>query len=358
MLDYIDQNVTGASLDLHKVCGGLYSPLADLDWTDTWFAFNVQLLHRIDIPTDRFKRIVISYQTEYFNTHDLCDFFVKHSDCEFLLLHDGVPEALWPSNVTGVQWISWGQQLDVAIAAHGIADTIMPASKIVSSLSNRHDLHKAVVTAFLQRHFAPDQYVLSWHDARYGKNIYYLEPDFFMPAKIKDLVLDPVFQNQLPIKFDTDFNQSAVANGNWHHPAYEQCAINFTNESVYNSSGMVNDRSSPLSGPYLTEKTWKPLLAGRPFIPVGQKNTLQSLEQLGLTFDWGIDLEFDRISQDFDRLLGLYQCLERLTTLTPDAIIEKSRASCEHNLEWIRSGNFRRSCDQANLAQVEKIANW
>ena len=357
MLDYVDSNVTGADLDLNRVCEGLYSPLADLDWADTYFALNVQRLSEIKIPTDHFKKIAISFHTEYFNTYDLCNFFNANADCRFLLLHDGVPETVWPSNVTSVQWISWGQQLDVAIAAHGISDTVMPATKIVSSLSNRHELHKAAVTAFVQKHFVPDQYVLSWHNAKWG-NIYYLNPDFFMPPEMQDLVLDPEFQNQLPIKFDTNFNQSPVANGNWHHSAYEDCVVNLTNESVFNSEGMINEQSSALSGPYLTEKTWKPLLAGRPFIPVGQKNTVQSFEQLGLTFDWGLDLNFDQIIGDFDRMLGIYQCLKQLATFTPAAMVERSKASCEHNLEWIRSGNFRRSCSQANLAQVEKISKW
>ena len=357
MYDYIDQNVTGANIDLVQVCNGLYSSLANLNWTNTWFALNVQMLNQVSIPTDQYKKIVISYHTEYFDTYELCNFFVDNADCKFLLLHDGVPETAWPDNVVSIQWISWGQQLDVAIASNGISDSVMPATKLISSLSNRHEFHKAAVTAFVQKYFVPDQYVLSWHDSRRG-NIYYLDPDFFMPVEIQNLVLDPEFQHQLPIKLDMNFNQSPVANSNWQHPAYTACAINLTNESVYNSSGMIDQQPSPLSGPYLTEKTWKPLLAGRPFIPVGQKNTVQSLEQLGLTFDWGIDLEFDQISQDFDRMLGLYQCLERLTTLTPDAMIEESKASCEHNLEWIRSGNFRRSCNQANLAQVEKIANW
>jgi hypothetical protein len=357
MIDYVDYNVTGTNLDLNKVCEGLYSPLEGLDWTDTWFALNVQLLNKVNIPTNQFKKIAISFHTEYFNTHDLYNFFNENSDCKFLLLHDGVAETAWPSNVTGVQWISWGQQLDVAIEAHGISNSVMPAKKIISSLSNRHEFHKAAVTAFVQKYFAIEQYVLSWHDARWG-DVYYLKPDFFVPEKIKDLVFNPEFQKQLPIKFDTDFNQSPVANGNWHHPAYEECAINLTNESIYNSTAKIGATPAPLSGPYLTEKTWKPLLAGRPFIPVGQKNTIQSLEQLGLTFDWGLDLGFDQMVGDFDRLLGIYQCLEELTTKIPDAIVERSQTSCRHNLDWIRSGNFRRSCDRANLSQVEKISKW
>lgn len=357
MYDYIDQNVIGSNLDLEQICGGLYSPLATLDWTDTCFALNVQRLNEINIPTDQFKKIVISYHTEYFNTYDLYDFFIKNNDCRFLLLHDGVPESTWPNNVTSIQWISWAQQLDVAMAVHGISDAVMPATKIVSSLSNRHEFHKAAVTAFLQKHVASDQYVLSWHDARWD-DIYYLKPDFFMPPEIRDLVLDTDFQHQMPIKFDTDFNQSPVANGNWHHSAYEQCGVNLTNESVFNSSGMINQKPGPLSGPYLTEKTWKPLLAGRPFIPVGQKNTIQSLEQLGLTFDWGIDLGFDHVDADFDRMLGIYQCLEQLITHSPNALVARSKDSCEHNLEWIRSGNFKLSCDRKNSSQVERISRW
>jgi hypothetical protein len=357
MYDYIDRNVTGTNIDLIQACEGLYSPFTSLPWADVWFALNVQRLNEVKIPTDLFKRIVISFHTEYFNTYDLCEFFVKNSDCEFLLLHDGFPESTWPINVTAMQWISWGQQLDVAIAAHGINDAVIPATKVISSLSNRHDFHKASVTAFVQRYFNLDQYILSWHDARWD-DIYYLDPDFFMPDKIRNLVLNPAFQNQTTIKFDMNFNQSPVANGNWQHPAYEQCAVNLTNESVYNSLGMINQQPSPLSGPYFTEKTWKPLLAGRPFIPVGQKNSIESLKQLGLNFDCGLDLSFDQMPEDFDRMLGIYQCLDGLTTTDPMDIVNRSRDSCEHNLEWIRSGNFRRKCDIANLVQFEKIIKW
>jgi len=209
MHDYVDQNVVGKNLDLHKVCGGLYGLLDDLNCSDIWFALNVQQLSLVKIPTHQFKKIVISYHTEYFDVHDLHDFFQANLDCEFLFLHDGIPETLWPVNVTSVQWISWGQQLDVAIGTYGIADAVMPVTKLVSSLSNRHEFHKAAVTAFLQKHFCPDQLILSWHDNR-QRDLYYLDPDFFMPESIQNLVLDPVFQNQLPIKFDNNFNQSQV----------------------------------------------------------------------------------------------------------------------------------------------------
>ena len=357
MHDYVDQNVVGKNLDLHKVCGGLYGLLDDLNCSDIWFALNVQQLSLVKIPTHQFKKIVISYHTEYFDVHDLHNFFQANLDCEFLFLHDGIPETLWPVNVTSVQWISWGQQLDVAIGTYGIADAVMPVTKLVSSLSNRHEFHKAAVTAFLQKHFCPDQLILSWHDNR-QRDLYYLDPDFFMPESIQNLVLDPVFQNQLPIKFDNNFNQSPVANSNWHHPAYEQCAVNLTNESVYNSSSRINQQPNPLSGPYFTDKTWKPLLAGRPFLPIGQKNSIQSLEQLGLKFDWGLHLEFDRMSNDFDRMLGIYQCLDQLKTQSPDSILDQSRDSCEHNLDHIRSGRFRNRCNTANQSQVEKIIKW
>jgi hypothetical protein len=357
MYDYIDQNIEGKNLDLHKVCGGLYSPLNNLDWSDTWFALNVQQLWLVKIPTYQFKKIVISYHTEYFDAHDLYNFFQANSDCEFLFLHDGIPETCWPVNVTSVQWISWGQQLDVAIDAHGIADAVMPATKLLSSLSYRHEFHKAAVTAFLQKHFCSDQLVLSWHDVR-QRDLYYLDPNFYMPESIQNLVLDPAFQNQLPIKLNNNFNQSPVANSDWHHPAYEQCAVNLTNESVYNSSSRLNQQPNPLSGPYFTEKTWKPLLAGRPFVPVGQKNSIQSLKQLGLKFDWGLDLDFDRMCNDFDRMLGIYQCLGHLKTQSPGDILDQSRDSCEHNLDHIRSGGFRNKCDIANQSQIETIIKW
>ena len=149
-----------------------------------------------------------------------------------------------------------------------------------------------------------------------------------------------------------------MANGNWQHAAYLDCAINLTNESVFNTYTQLNGKSTFLPWPYLTEKTWKPLLAGRPFVPVGQTNTLTSLKNLGLKFDYQMDLSFDLIRQDFDRIINIYKLLEYLKNLTAIEIYNQTIQSCMYNLNHIKSGNFRTACDQVNDQSFEEISKW
>lgn len=354
--DYIHGDVFGTwdQIKTHPIVN-IYKDFEKLNFQDTFFALNIQQLNPTRIPVDRFKKIVISYHTEYFQHSLLWDFFNRNKQCKFLFLCDTIAVNIWPDNVECHQWITWGQQLDVAIRHHGIIDTASIPKYKLSSLSNRHEFHKAAITAFLLEHLNRDDMVISWNNWC-PDSLYYQTDDFYIPPEIKKY-LQGKFQNIDQIILDT-FKNTPILNGNWKHPAYLDCAINITNESIFNTNAQLNGKEVVLPTPYLTEKTWKPLLAGRPFIPVGQLETLASLQHLGLVFDYGLDLSFDTCVQDFDRVLLLYKCLTQLFEMSAVDIYNSTLSSTQHNLEYIRSGKFKAQCNQINNQSLERIEQW
>ena len=359
MFDYIHQNVYGTweQIKNHPIAN-TYQGFEKLNFAGVFFALNIQRLDPAKIPTAKFKKIIISYHTEYVEHYALWDFFQQNHDCKFLFLSDTGINDLWPSNVTSCQWITWGQQLDVAIEYHSIvAEPIVPKYKI-SSLSNRHEFHKAATTAYLLETCDTSEMILSWHNWC-PIEPYYKNSGMYIPDQIQKYLLGK-FQSVDSIKLPNDgpFNMSPITNGNWNHPAYIECAINITNESVYNSTTHIDDVEVSLPTPYLTEKTWKPLLAGRPFIPVGQAGTLSALEKLGLNFEYELDVSFDLTIPDFDRMIKIYDCLEHVIELSASEIYHKTIDATMHNLNCLKTRQFQSRCNTVNAHSIEWIKLW
>ena len=70
---------------------------------------------------------------------------------------------------------------------------------------------------------------------------------------------------------------------------------------------------------FITEKTFRPLLNGHPFLLVGPKHTLKMLKHLGFkTFDVAWKEDYDDIDLPIDRIARVMQILEDLCNKTPE----------------------------------------
>ena len=363
MNDYIPQSVVGEFNDVkgHSIFKNIYGQLLKLDWQKTYFLLNVFSIEHVRLPKTC-KQAVISFHTEYYNYYTLMEFFTRYSDCEFLLLSDGDNnQSVWPVNVTYVQWITWADQLDVAIAEYGVNTDTRNANKKVSSLSSRHEFHKAAVTAYLLNNYDVTEYIFSWHDMRYSSTPYYLQDGFLEHSdRIRNYINSDVFKNLIPVSPDgyTQKQNKPLLNGKWQTSAYTDSVINLTNESIFNSNFVYNNIDQTYTSPYLTEKTWKPLMARQAFIPVGQCNTLEHLSKLGLNFDYGLDLSFDQQAADFSRIEELYMLLDTIKEIDTDCLIKQVQPVADFNLNVITTGEFKQNCNQTNLQQLDKIEHW
>jgi hypothetical protein len=86
---------------------------------------------------------------------------------------------------------------------------------------------------------------------------------------------------------------------------------------------------------FISEKTWKPIMVGHPFIMLGCKHTLKFLKDLGYkTFDKWINEEYDNIEDDNDRRNAILVELKKLSLKSVDElknIRNEMREVCQYN---------------------------
>ena len=109
-------------------------------------------------------------------------------------------------------------------------------------------------------------------------------------------------------------------------------------------------------GAFLTEKTFKCLKHGHPFITVGPAGSLAALRDLGYrTFDHAIDNSYDSILDNTLRYLAVRQTIAQIAELSPEDMatwFHSCTADLEHNTELF----CRTKWDRLNRLQ-ERICN-
>ena len=83
---------------------------------------------------------------------------------------------------------------------------------------------------------------------------------------------------------------------------------------------------------FVTEKTAKPMMAGRPFIMLGGKHYLKHLRGLGFkTFEPVIDESYDDIDQWDQRIKSAFESFQALSTQNPITVYTKLKTVLDHN---------------------------
>jgi len=116
---------------------------------------------------------------------------------------------------------------------------------------------------------------------------------------------------------------------------------------------------------FITEKTWKPIIVGHPFIMIGNKDNLKFLKSLGYkTFDKWIDESYDMIEDENERRGAIMSELKRLSNLSVEQLKQirlEMNEICEynqlhfHNLYSEKYGTENINSDITKL--IEKIWN-
>jgi hypothetical protein len=317
-------------------------------------ALNLQL-PTFDLPKDK-DAYLLSFHTEYMLVPWVIEQAQKVYPKPVWLITDFdiVSQFPWPDNIAFKRFITLSQQLQLAINKYGILDTksvVMPKHKI-SSLSYRITQSKKFITAYLLKNFPHEHMILSYHnhlgkiDDHHGYPPHYKMFDSIGLDQLKKTLINlPDEQDQI--------NLTPLQNAFWQVPAYQDSWINLTNESYHYSGSMRDGRHFQYPGPYLTEKTFKPLLAGRPFVPVGQAHTVKFLQNLGLSLDFGLNFDFDNTVGDLDRMLEIFEVIDYISTTDLQQLFDSSLAAVQHNLLYISSGELSAQCDKFNQSTVK-----
>ena len=97
---------------------------------------------------------------------------------------------------------------------------------------------------------------------------------------------------------------------------------------------------------HLTEKTFKPIALGMPFVMTGPANSLRYLRSYGFkTFDTVWDESYDCETDDFKRAEMTAQVLAKLDAMTVEQkqqVFDQCIPIIEHNWNWFYQGNFEK----------------
>lgn len=276
-----------------------------------------------------------------------------------IVLNDGsIYDFPFPSNVFFYQFHSWHYQMDRIMSwfPHHVARNIKYKA---SAICNRVTQSKLLVFSAIVKSMNRSECLLKLSDWIEEKNVHYRTPTGVPQL---DELADYFFNNWhgkliVADEFDNVRDNKQDINSNPWQSFYINAAMHFTNESYHYSRMTHTDgRQYTRPGPCLSEKTYKCLLSGTPFISVAQFDVYRSFEELGCKFDYGsIDLSWDQDPGNLTRLCSMINLINELANMPVEEIAKVTAESTGHNFDHIWSGDFKKICSTRNNATVEKI---
>jgi hypothetical protein len=306
-------------------------------------------------PTDLpqgFEYYIVSFHLE---AVDLAWLKRQSTSGPIIVLFDGNHYDCAIPNVYFVPYVYWHIQLDRIIQWFGIKQKPYPTLKF-SAICNRITQSKIWITTKLLETARSTSMIRlsSWLES---KNVH--DWQFTGNPVLDDLTT--LFKNKyqgMEIKIDDFDNQRHNVQGitadPWQ-PCLQDCAINFTNESFHYSAMYEDGISYTWPGPFITEKTFKCLVAGTAFIPIGQFDTYGTMQRLGLNFDYGFDTTWDQEPGTLTRAQKIIELMDHLNELSVDELVALTKHSNEFNQQHISSGSFYKNCCDHNKQSLEQI---
>jgi hypothetical protein len=145
--------------------------------------------------------------------------------------------------------------------------------------------------------------------------------------------IESVFAAQaLPINFAGETN----------HPMHS-CWLSLFDESAESLLYLVSETVATGRRHHLTEKTFKPIAMGMPFVIVGTKGSLEYLRGYGFrTFEGIWDESYDNAEDDVrvERIASLLRSLDELSVEAKQELFEAAHEVIEHNWNHFYNGGF------------------
>lgn len=273
---------------------------------------------------------------------------------EIIVLFDGNSNNYTIPRVRFMSYYYWHIQLNTMLKWFTNKSSKKISHK-ASAFCNRITETKLITFTALAENIGTDECMLVLHDWLEKKNIQ--NENKYFPTILKqlhDIFFSKYYGKKYTIdEFNNTLNNQKYTANPWQ-PAYQNCAIHFTNES-FNISDIQDIALYSHPGPFLTEKTLKCLLGKTAFIPVGQFDTYGTLERLGFKFEYDLDLSFDRERYDNNRLLGIVELIKQISLLSKEEIYIRTKESSEYNFDYIVSGAFYKHCEELNQHTVKQV---
>jgi hypothetical protein len=157
--------------------------------------------------------------------------------------------------------------------------------------------------------------------------------DAIKPLSTKYPDIESVFSAQtLPINFA----------GETDHPMHS-CWLSLFDESAESLLYLVTETVATGRRHHLTEKTFKPIALGMPFVIVGTRGSLEYLRSYGFrTFEGIWDESYDDAEDDvrIERIASLLRSLDELSPQGKQDLFDQCQEVIEHNWNHFYGGGF------------------
>jgi hypothetical protein len=157
--------------------------------------------------------------------------------------------------------------------------------------------------------------------------------DAVKPLRAKYPDIESVFTNApLPLNFT----------GETDHPMHS-CWLSLFDQCAESLLYLVTETVATGRRHHITEKTFKPIAMGMPFIIVGTKHSLKYLRSYGFrTFEGIWDESYDQAEDDvrIERIASLLRSLNELPSAAKQDLFEQSQEVIEHNWNHFYGGGF------------------
>ena len=157
--------------------------------------------------------------------------------------------------------------------------------------------------------------------------------DAVLPLEAKYADIKSVFASEsLPINFS----------GETDHPMHS-CWLSLFDESVQSLLYLVTETVATGRRHHLTEKTFKHIALGMPFVIVGTRGSLEYLRSYGFrTFEGIWDESYDFAEDDvrIERIASLLRSLDELPVTAKQELFEAAHEVIEHNWNHFYNGGF------------------
>ena len=166
-----------------------------------------------------------------------------------------------------------------------------------------------------------------------AENISILDAVKPLTARYPDI--ESVFAQQtLPINFE----------GETDHPMHS-CWLSLFDQSAESLLYLVTETVATGRRHHITEKTFKPIALGMPFVIVGTQGSLEYLRSYGFrTFEDIWDESYDQADDSvrIERIASLLRSLNELSTEAKQDLFDQAQAVIEHNWNHFYGGGFER----------------
>ena len=281
-------------------------------------------------------------------------------DTQFIYLADvNNYDHVYPDNVTFFKYRHWHLPLMHVLNNIGLSQIPNVKSKKIykkfSSLSYYRRQFRAIVTLSLLKYAANDS-IISWHNLTNHSCHDELIKSLKSDVSFDDLDWEVLNYKHTIDNYTVDKNYYKSNILDFLNPQYQNCLINFSNETDNFGLYWIDDVRYNRPGPFLTEKTWKPLIAGNVLMSTGQPGTYDFLKNdYNIPINYSIDTSFDNILGDFDRIRHIKNLIESLSKIKLSDLIDQNIDNCELIQNTILAPGYIDQFESFNQSQDIKI---